>query len=587
MSKKTAVSKEEKAFKQRAKQLLKDLKQYCTDIINDNPLSCQKHKWACARFLDDLKNSRKKKYPYKFDAERAQKFIDWMELFQHHQGVLAGQPFKAHIILKFVFGNIYGWVDKETGYRRFVKFYWQVARKNVKSMSLAMMGLYETMAFTKNETQEVYCAATKKEQAAIVYEEAKNLLRKSPAFMNDDIYNVSYNKIVHNKTGSFMRALSKEDKKTGDGLHPQAGVIDEYHAHETSEIYDILDSGMGFKAQPLIGIITTAGFDLSFPCYDVEYDLVSKLLNPAIEFTIDSYFVMINELEKNQEGDLADDIKNPAVWVKANPIICSYKEGRAYLEKKLAEALEAPEKMRNFLTKHMNLWVMMREAGYMHMGKWRKCKGGIPDLKDEYCFVGIDLASKGDLTSAGFEFKVNNKYYVISYAFMPEDTIAAKAKEEKVPYELWVEKGWIIPTPGAVTDYRFVKDFVLDTAKENGWFIEEWCADPWMSQQLASDLREIGHTIVDIVQGIKTLSEPTKDFRDEVYKGNVIHDGNPVLAWAMNNAVVDEVDRNKNIILNKKKSKQKIDNVAALINAHVRCRLKEGAVYNERGMRKL
>jgi len=563
-----------------------ELINYCNNIMNDIPLSCKKHKWSCQRFLEDLEKQGTKNFPYIFDPERAEDFLGWMRLFNHHQCVLAGTPIEPDIIQKFNCGNIYGWIHKTSKQRRFRKFYWQVARKNVKTQTLALIGKYETMAFKTNETMEVYCAATKRAQAKIVWDEAKHLLRNSEYFKNSGAYKISYDSITHIKTGSTFKTLSRDDKKTGDGLHPQCGIIDEYHAHETSEYYDVIDSGMGFKAEPLLGIITTAGFDLTYPCYHVEYNLVSKILNPDIDFTIDSYFVMINELEKDEEGNLMDDIKDPKVWVKANPIVCTYKEGRRYLKDKLKEALEAPEKMRNFLTKHMDVWIMMKEAGYMHMGKWRNCKGKLPDLKKAECFLGLDLSAKHDLTSVGFEFKIKGKYIVFSHSFMPEETVAARQKIDKVPYMLWVKQGWITSTPGAVTDYTTVMNWCLDKAKEEEWFIEEWCVDPWNAQQMSADLIEEGQTPVDIIQGIKTLSEPTKDFRLEVLKKNVIHDGNPVLQWAISNAVVDEVDKNKNIMLNKKKSKQRIDPIAALINAHVRARLKIEPTYNKRGMRK-
>jgi phage terminase large subunit-like protein len=157
----------------------------------------------------------------------------------------------------------------------------------------------------------------------------------------------------------------------------------------------------------------------------------------------------------------------------------------------------------------------------------------------------------------------------------------------KVPYERWIKEGWITETSGAVVDYRAVMAWAIDQIERKGWFATEWCIDSWGALQLSNDLTEAGNTVVEIVQGIKTLSEPTKDFRDMVYAGRVVHDGNPVLAWAVGNAIADTVDRNENVILNKKKSKERIDPIAATINAHVRAMTREnsGGVYNQRGMR--
>jgi phage terminase large subunit-like protein len=563
--------------------LTTELIDYCESVLAGRPLSCQKHKWACSRFLRDIERAGSAEFPFVFNEKKAERFFSWMRLFKHRKGVLKGKNLDPAPIQKFVFANIYGWYHQATGYRRFNKLYWQVARKNAKSQSLAAVGSYELAAFDESglETMEVFCAATKTEQAKIVYDETVAMINGCAL---RDRFSVAYGRITHKKTDSVMRPLSEEDRKTGDGLNPQCGIIDEYHAHETSEIYDVIDSGMGARTQPLLAIITTAGFDLNNPCFRVEYDLVSKILNPDVPVELDNYFAMVNELEKNETGekietpdgrtvapgDLLDDIKNENVWVKANPIICSYPEGVDYLRKKCQEALEAPEKQRNFLTKHMNVWVNQREMGYMNMAKWNACPREIPDLSGSRCYVGLDLSAKIDLTSVAFEFPVGDRYVVLSHSFMPEDTFETKQRTDKVPYGQWVKDGWITLTPGAVIDYRAVKRYALQRATDAGWQIAEWCLDPWGALQVAAELTDEGHTVVEIIQGIKTLSEPTKNFREMVYSSRVTHDGNPVLGWAISNAIADEVDRNQNIILNKKKSRERIDPIAAVINAHVR-----------------
>jgi len=223
----------------------------------------------------------------------------------------------------------------------------------------------------------------------------------------------------------------------------------------------------------------------------------------------------------------------------------------------------------------MDVWVNQRESGYMAMGKWAACKGVLPDLNGKVCYVGLDLSAKIALTSVGFEFPIGDKYYVFSHSFIPRDTLEQKMKTDRVPYDRWVNEGWITATPGAVVDYRLVRDYVTNTAKERGWYIEEICGDPWGFLQIGNDFIDAGYTVIEIVQGIKTLSEPTKDFRDMVYVNRVIHDGNPVLAWAVGNAIAEATDRNQNLILTKKKSKEQIDPIASLINAHVRAMLKK------------
>jgi len=555
--------------------ILFELKKYSDAIISGKIISCQKHRWACQRFLNDLKRSKKNNpdFPYIFSEERAERFFKWMKLFKHRKGILKGKIIEPAPIQKFVFGNIYGWIHKKTKYRRFKKFYWQVARKNAKSQSLACVGTYELMAFDASGTEanEVYIAATKTEQAKIVYDEAVAMLTNCELLKGK--FTIAYGRILHKRSGSVMRPLSEEDRKTGDGLNPQCGIIDEYHAHLDDDVYNIIDSGMGARAEPLLGIITTAGFDLNNPCYRVEYDLVSKILNPDVPVNIDSYFVMVNELDKDEKGVLVDDIKDEKTWAKANPIICSYPEGRDYLHKKLEEALEAPEKMRNFLTKHMDLWIHQPESTYLTPEKWALCGSKVPlypILKGKTCYLGIDLSSKIALTSVGFEFPLNDKYYVLSHSFMPLETLDAKRKTDKVPYDLWINQGWITVTEGAAVDYRHVKKWMIEKAKENEWAIAEICMDPWGAQAISSDLMDEGYTVVEIIQGIKTLSEPTKNFREMTYQKRIVHENDPVLTWAISNAIADETDRNQNILLNKRKSRGRIDPIAALINAHVR-----------------
>ncbi|UYL93779.1 terminase large subunit [Geobacillus phage vB_GthS_NIIg9.7] len=543
---------------------------YCHDVLNGEIVACQKHKWACERFLRDIEREGTDEFPYIFDEEKALRFLKWMTLFKHTKGKLAGKHIEPHPIQIFVFGNIYGWVHKETGLRRFKKAYWQVARKNAKSQSLSCVGSYEASAFGENMS-EVYIGATKTEQSKIVWNEIKAQIQGCDFLKGK--YKIAYGKIEHLKSGSFIAALSKDAGKTGDGLNVQCGIIDEYHAHPTSEIYDVLVSGMGARPQPLMMIITTAGFNLNHPCYAVEYQYVSKILDPNNPIENDEYFVMINELDKG------DDIKDEKNWEKANPILCSYEEGVNFLRGELKAALDVPEKMRNFLTKNMNRWVDMKDNGYMDMSKWAACGQDfdLSIIEGMECTVGVDLSAKIDLTSVGFEFKKDGKYIVLSHSFMPEDTLDRKRKTDKVPYDLWVKQGWITTTPGAVVDYNFIKSYIKNFEQQYNVKVREICADPWNATQFMQDMEAEGYTVVEIRQGIQTLGSATKDFREQVYQGNVIHNNNPVLTWALSNAVTRQ-DANENIMLDKSKSTERIDPIAAVLNAHVRAMLKTDTI---------
>jgi len=550
---------------------------YCHDVITGEAVACQKHVWACTRFLRDVEREDTEEFPYVFDEDKSLRFFEWMSLFRHTKGVLRGKKLEPADIQVFIFGQLYGWMHRETGYRRFRKAYWQVGRKNAKSQSLAVVASYEQMALGESMS-EVYIGATKTEQAKIVYNETKAMLKACPEL--DGKYKEAYGRITHLNSESVIRALSKEDRKTGDGLNPQCAIIDEYHAHDTSEILDVLDSGMIARSQPLTVIITTAGRDLSGPCYRIEYEFVSRLLNPNDPAENDSYFAMVNELDRDADGNLIDDIKDESSWIKANPIAASYPEGIKNIRGRLDEALEKPEMMDDFMTKNMNIWINQKEKSYLRMDRWAACgiseENPFPELSGITGYLGVDLSSKIDLTSVTFVFPIGEgKYAVKSHSFMPEDTMAEREKTDKMPYRTWERAGWITATPGAVVDYNFVKAFVVRTVEENGWIVSENCYDPYNATQFALDMEAEGFTPVEIRQGIKTLGEPTKNFRDLVLEGKIIHDNNPVLTWAIGNAVTRQ-DHNGNIMLDKDKSRQRIDPIAAAINAHVRAMFAAG-----------
>lgn len=571
-----------------------ELKQYCEEIINSTRLACQKHKWACERFLRDLERQGTKDFPYVFSEDKANKFLKWMTFFKHTKGPLEGTYKIPHISEKFEFGNIYGWTHKDTGLRRFRIAYIQKARKNAKSQDLAMVGLYE-MAAMGEPCAEVYVAATKKDQTRYVWGEADLIHNRCPYLKGKIV--TKYDKalsttvIMHPKSSSFFSRMSKDDKKKGDGSNPQCGILDEYHAHETSEFYDVITSGMKTRKQPLLIMITTAGFELNNPCYRDEYDYVSKILDPSIDVENDRYFAIVYELDKDQEGNLIDDIKDEKCWIKANPIVAETDVGLDSIRTELQVALDKPEKMRDFLTKSMNVWVNMREAGYMDMAKWKACgatkKNPFPDVKGLPVTVGLDLSATLDLTSVSFEVELpDGLIAVLSHSFIPEETLWKRIKTDKMPFDRWVKAKWITATPGAEVDYHYILNYMDWLYEENNWTKSEACFDRYLATWLKQELEDREFIPIEIPQGIPTLSEPTKDFRAKTYNKKIIHDNNPVLSWAMSNAVVRK-NHNDCIMLDKEKSTERIDPVAALINAHVRVMVKEDnrSVYEDRGVR--
>ena len=525
----------------------------------------------------DVEHSQAEDSLFTFDVDELYRFYRWSRMFKHTKGVLNGKPIELVAFQLFVISNIFCWKRRSNGLRRFRKAYIQLGRKNAKSQLLALMASYE--AFISPEQSEVYIAGWGREQSSIVYQEV--LTQIESVEMLRGKYTDTYGRIRHMKSGSVIQPLSKEARKTGDGKNPSLVVIDEYHAHETSEIYDVLVSGMVARQNPLIVIITTAGFNLNAPCFN-EYKYVANILSPDSPVENDSYFVMICELDKE------DNVKDEQLWVKANPIVASYDEGMNFLRDELKAALDVPEKMRNFLTKNMNLWVDHKDNGYMPMDAWSKCKiKEKPDLSLRECYVGIDLSKKIDLTSIGGVINLGDgRFYVWQHSFIPEDTLAEKRKTDKVPYDLFINEGWLTVTPGAVVDYNFIQAHLKRLESENLWTFKEVCYDPFNATQFSHEMQADGYTMVEIRQGVRTLSEPTKFVRELVLSGRLIHGDDKLLTWATGNAVTIS-DSNGNIKLDKSKSTDRIDPICAVINGMVRAMVLEQnktSVYERRGI---
>jgi phage terminase large subunit-like protein len=554
------------------------------------------------RYLRDLERIGTEDFPWVFDEGKANKYLDWMRLFKHRKGPLAGTKKEPAPYEKFVYGNIYGWVHKDTGFRRFRRSYEQLGRKNAKSQDKAIQALYEISAFGE-QSAEAYVAATKKADTRHVWGEASWLYKNSELLKDKFVtkFDTELQTVVitHKKSGSFFARLSKDDKKTGDGTNPQFEVLDEYHLHETTEYYDVASSGMKTRTQPLLSIITTAGFDLNRPCYTVEYDYVSKILDPDNPIENDRYFVMICEADMDEDGKLVDDVSSDAARMKANPIIGDTDVGKESIKIDLQEALDKPDKMRDFLTKTLNIWINQRPLGYMDMAKWSACgatiKRPFPDVSGKKYKVtaGLDLATRIDLTSVGFEIDLGDLIAVLSHSFMPRETFEKRMKvSRKIPFDRWENDGWLTVTPGAQVEYHSVLDYIEKTYDDYGWRRDEACFDRHLATWLEGEMAGKKFVSIEVPQIITMLSNPTKDFKGIVYnistenaEKKLIHDNNPVLGWAISNAVT-KMDHNKNIMLDKEKSSECIDPIASLMNAHFRVMItkKKKSIYETRGV---
>lgn len=544
---------------------------YATDCISGKIISCKKHKQACSRFLRDVKREESGEASFYWDDQEAQKIIKWFSFLRHSKGVLAGKPIKLTDWQQFHLCQLYGWRRKEDGYKRFKKSFVEVARKNAKSQEEAGVALYEiSVQATKNkEVYEYYTAGVKRDQSKIVFEEAKLMLNGSPLKKK---FKLTNNAITHIKTGSYIKALSKEDGKTGDGTNPAGLIVDEYHQHKTTEL---LDLGLGSNTkESLLMIITTAGMDLTYPCYTQEYDYCSKVLDSNIDVENDTYLIDIMEI------DPGDDIGDEENWKKANPIRMSYSAGREKIRGDYEIAKVIPEKMIAFLTKMLNVWVQQKENGYMNMEKWKKCEvKNLPiSIKGKPVYVGFDMSSKIDLTSVAFVIPYRNgnfdkkgrertEYIVLSHSFIPnQEKMMERVFKDKVPYDAWERQGFITMTNSEIVDQNVVMDYVLDFCKEKELDIQTLCFDPANASKLMIDLSDEGYIVEEVFQSHKSLNESTEGFREEVLMGNVCYLYNPVLNYAMSNAVIKK--NNGLIKIDKDATAKKIDPVDATLCAY-------------------
>lgn len=550
-----------------------ELKQYSQDCIDGRIRSCRKHKWACQRFLRDIRRIDNEEYPYYWSEEAAQNIVDWFSLLRHSKGILAGQPIVLTSWQKFRLCQLYGWKRKRDGRKRFKKTFTEVARKNAKSQEEAGVALYEiSVMSTKNqEVYEYYTAGVKRDQSKIVFNEAQLMLRGSPLRSK---FKTTRDAIVHIKSGSFIKALSAEDGKKGDGTNPAGLILDEYHQHPTTEFYDL---GLGSNTkESLLMIITTAGKDLTYPCYVTEYTYCSRVLDPSVDVENDEYLIDILELDPEDYENI-ENLDDETLWEKANPIRMSYQEGIEKIRGEYQIAKEIPEHMTAFLTKCMNVWVQARDQGYMDMAKWKACqvKEISTDTRGMSVYVGFDMSAKIDLTSVAFVIPFQSgekdnigkeiiKYIVHSHSFIPNrEKLAERKAKDKVDYDAWERMGFLTVTNTPIVDQNAVMQYVLNRCEEEGWQIECLCFDPANASKLMMDLSDEGYTVEEVFQSHKHLNESTQGFREQVYSKNIVYTYNPVLNFAMSNAVIRT---NQGLIkIDKDATTKRIDPVDAVL----------------------
>jgi len=505
-------------------------------------------KLACARHLRDLK--RKDIY---FDRAKAAWAIEFFSHLRHSKGPKAGMPFILEPWQSFIVGSLFGWRTSKGGPRRFRNAYVEVPRKNGKSTMSA--GLAILLAFFDDEAgAEVYIAATKREQARIVFEEAQRMVRVSPSLKKRITSFVGNLHVV--ATAQKLQPLGA-DADSMDGLNIHAAIVDELHAHKTRAIVDVLETATSARTQPLIFYITTAGYDRHSVCWE-RHAYAERLLDGTLED--DATFGFISA------ADEKDDWRKPATWRKANPnlgVSVSHED----LERKVRRAVEIPAEQNAFRRLHLNQWTE-QETRWLDVAVWNECAGPVGWLelrelmRGEECFLGMDLASSLDLAGVTAWFPKHN--VVLPWAWIPEAGMRQRIERDRVPYDQWIVQGAVFATPGEVTDQDEIQRFVVETLSQT-YQVREIAYDAWNATQLAVRLTAAGATMVSLAQTISMMAEAVKRIESLVVSRKLQHGGHPCLGWQASNCETQSDSYGNRKLRKPDRSEAKrVDNMVAL-----------------------
>jgi phage terminase large subunit-like protein len=538
--------------------------QYALDVVSGKIPNCKFIVGACKRFLSDYSAGK-----YVFDTEVAERYLRLVQKFSHINGEWKTKNVEFEPWQNFLFMNIMGFIHPDTGYRRFRTAHIEVPRGQGKSLAASQMGLY-FLALCNPVGNEISCAATKSDQARIVLDVARNMARANPAFLKSTGTQVLAHKIVHPKSNSVMKALSS-DSKSLDGLKDVLAIIDELHA-VSRDLFDVISSGMKKRRDSLILCITTAGFDTDGVGHS-QSQYARKVSIGEVED--DTFFSAVYTID---EGD---DIFDEVSWKKANPNYGVSVDPIAF-EATAKKAMEVPSDLANFKVKNLNIWLSEARAFFdtNKLDLYANKALTLEDFRGEKCIVGVDIASKVDLTSFGYVFKRDGKYYIFDKSFIPEDTV----KEVKSSlYDNCIGQGYLTKTKGNAINYDDLKSSILEHSKI--FKIQEVLYDPWNATEFAQYLQKEKINVTEFRFNTANLSEPTKMLDALIREGRVIYNGSPLLKWAFGNVVCKE-DAAGNVFPKKSHEKLKIDPAIAIIMAFASWiqKAQKESVYQTRGI---
>ena len=527
---------------------------------------------AFRRHLDDLKRSKKKdpNFPYIFNVEKSEDIIELANKLTIAEGE-GNESFTCVGFQEFILGSLFGWVHKETGKRRFTDSYVQVSRQQGKSVLNAILGI-KCSNFDNYNYGQIYCTATKADQARIVLNEITKFIRADKDL--EELFDIKdyKNEITGKITSTVIRALGR-DTHTIDGFRPYLGIVDEYHAHKDNQMYKLLKGGTRKLKQSLVSVITTAGFNLNAPCYEL-YKYCRRVLRKIDNN--DRQFIYIAQMDKG------DDIWNPENWIKCCPLTGKDPELLAAMieDAKKAQSMGGAE-MRDFLTKALNIWVTNAETAFIDLAEWEKCGTGrtLEDFVGKQVVVGLDLSSGGDLTSYCLEFPYEDentgdrRYFLHSHSFIPKNRMQEHMDlEDNAPYVIWQQQGLLTVTTaagGIKTDYKTILGSLHEVIDKYSLDVIAIGYDPHNASAFLSDLEDFGCDLIEIKQSARSLNDATIDFQLEVKAHNMEHNENNVLLTrSMNDAILSEPNSFGEIKIDKMLQKNRIDPCDAAICSH-------------------
>lgn len=537
---------------------------YARQVVTGEILACKWTRLACQRQIDDLARPLSADWNYVFDVDRAERPCEFIELLPHIKGKWAreGKCIELEGWQCFIITTVFGWVrlavkdtedEEDRWLRRYREVYVEVPRKNAKSTLSSGLALYMLTADGEHGA-EVYSAATTRDQARIVFDDAKKMAERTPDLRTWCRLAILQHALTVAATASSFKPLAAEGS-TLDGLNVHFAVIDELHAHKTRAVYDVIDTGRGAREQSLLWNITTAGFDRAGICYERRTH-VTKVLDHVLDDV--GLFGIVYTI------DDGDDPHDPANWGKANP---------NWLKSVLRDDMEAasrkgqamPSAMANFLTKRMNVWVNA-DSAWMEMPAWERCANPnltVEQVKHLPCIIGLDLASKVDVAAkiGVWHDEAAGRYYLKSTFYLPERAVENSGNSQ---YDGWRRAGHLKVTDGEVVDFDAIED---DIAADMALLqMREVAFDPWQATQLASHMLAQGVPMVELRQTVQHMSEPMKQLEALVLQGKLEHDGNPMMTWMISNVVCHR-DAKDNIYPRKERNENKIDGPVAAMMA--------------------